>query len=352
MSQAPPTISIIVTCYNYARYVGSAIESALGQSYRPQQIIVVNDGSSDHSLDVIERYLPHVTLIDQPNRGHIAAYNRGFAACSGDVVVLLDADDLLEPDALESVARAWSPRVAKVQWDLKIIDELGRDLGRRFCHFEPGYDAERVRDSFRRTGTYRWPVSVGNAYARWFARELFPLSAAHGPDGALNTVAPVYGDVVTIPRALASYRIHGQNVWSNTGADADRLPARIAQRAAELALMRQHAERRNVVVPQANGLDHEIAFINYRLMAKALGLSYPNSHADSRAQLLLAACALLLRERYPLNLSLAHGAWFAALLVAPPTTVKSLIRLRFQRGNVKQRLRRAWGRALATVGAA
>lgn len=333
MHTPSPSFSIIVTCYNYARYVEQALQSALGQTYANKQIVVVNDGSTDGSLDVISRYSDRVVVIDQPNAGSIAAYNRGYRAASGDVIVLLDADDVLEPDALASVAAVWTKQVAKVQWDLKIIDAEGRDLGRKFCNFDDSYDTARVREAFRRTGTYRWPVSVGNAYSRWFADALFPLSPEHGPDGALNTVAPVYGDVVTLARPLGSYRIHGRNLWSNTANDFGRLPERIQQRIAEAELMQRHAQERGVSVPGGSVLDHEIAFVNYRMMAKALGLSYQGSTDETRPRLLRQALRVLRAERYPATLSLAHAAWFSALALAAPASAERLIRRRFSRNS-------------------
>jgi glycosyltransferase involved in cell wall biosynthesis len=335
MTEPTPRISVIITCYDYGKYVARAVESALAQTYANTEVVAVNDGSRDDSLAVLSRFGDRITLIDQPNQGSIAAYNRGFAESTGDVIVLLDADDLLEPDALESVAAVWTKSVAKVQWDLKIIDAEGRDLGRKFCNFDASYDSARVRESFRRTGTYRWPVSVGNAYARWFAEALFPLSSEHGPDGALNTVAPVYGEVVTIPRQLGSYRIHGKNLWSNTGTDLQRLPERIRQRASEVALMQRHALERGVALPQESALDHEIAFVNYRLMAKALGLSYDGSRRDTRARLLGQALKVLKNERYPARLSLAHAVWFGALALSPRAPAERLMRMRFQRSLVK-----------------
>jgi len=335
MTSAGPRFSVIVTCYDYGRYVQAAVASALAQSYPNVEVVAVNDGSRDDSLEVLSRFGSRIKLIDQPNQGSIAAYNRGFAESTGDVIVLLDADDLLEPDALASVAAVWSDELAKVQWDLRIIDAQGRDLGRKFCNFDQSYDAARVRESFRRTGTYRWPVSVGNAYSRWFADTVFPLSAQHGPDGALNTVAPIYGDVATIARPLASYRVHGMNLWSNTGSDLQRLPERIRQRTAEVALMQQHARRRGVSLPEESALDHEIAFVNYRLMATTLGLDYEGAGNDSRARLLQQAFRVLRQERYPARLSLAHAAWFSALALAPRGPAQRLMRLRFQRGQVK-----------------
>jgi glycosyltransferase involved in cell wall biosynthesis len=340
MNEHPPLISIVIPCFNYAKYVGHAIESALAQTYPNKQVVVVNDGSTDGSLEVIARYLDRIQLVDQPNQGSIAAYTHGFAAATGDVVIFLDADDLLEPDALARVAAVWSPACAKVQYDLRIIDADGRDLGRRFCNFTPGYDAARVRDAFRRTGTYRWPVTVGNAYSRWFVEALFPLDVEHGPDGALNTAAPVYGEVVTIPEPLGCYRIHGANMWTSDGADPLRLPYRIRHRRNEEALMRRHAARRGVPVPERSLLDHELAFINYRLMARRLGLTYDGAGRDSSAGLLRHALEALREERLPVRVALGHVLWFCALSVAPPPAARGLFSLRFKRGAIVNALKR------------
>ena len=341
MSEPQPLISVVITCFNYAQYVAGAIESVLQQSYPHKEVVVVNDGSRDESLLVIRRYAASITLVDQANQGSIAAYNNGFAESRGEIVIFLDADDLLEPDALQRVAHAWSPACAKVQFDLHIIDAEGKNLGRKFCNFDPRYDEARVRESFRSTGTYRWPVTVGNAYSRWFVARVFPLSVEHGPDGTLNTLAPVYGSVVTLALPLGSYRIHGANMWSSGGSDLDRLPRRIAHRLKEIAFMHQHARALGIVVPPVNVLDHELAFINYRLMARKLALPYEGDQADSAWRLLTSAWAVLRAERYPLKLSLAHGLWLSALSVAPAPAARGLIRLRFKRHLVGAPLREA-----------
>jgi glycosyltransferase involved in cell wall biosynthesis len=344
-------ISVVIPCFNYAQYVAGAIESALGQSYAHKQIVVVNDGSSDDSLGVISRYRDHVLLIDQPNQGSIAAYQRGFAATSGGLILFLDADDQLEPHSLSRIAAAWSPGCAKVQYDLRIIDGAGKDLGRRFCHFTPGYDAARVRAQFRRTGTYRWPVTVGNAYSRWFLERLLPLDIEHGPDGSLNTVAPVYGEVVTIAEPLAAYRIHGANMWTSDGSDWRRLPQRIAHRRREEVLLRRHAAERGVSVPEQSILDHELAFINYRLMARKLGLEYEGHDRESTLALLQQACRVLAAERLPPASSAAHLLWFSALALAPRSAAQRLVQLRFNRHQLRpllqRRLQAGWQRLQA-----
>jgi hypothetical protein len=151
------------------------------------------------------------------------------------------------------------------------------------------------------------------------------------PDGTLNTLAPIYGDVITIPSPLGFYRIHGKNRWSSTGSDFARLPQRIEDRRKEVAVMQEHARKRGVSVPAGDALDHEIAFINYRLMAKKLGLEYAGHGQDSPGSLLGKAYAVLRAERYPLKLSLTHAVWFGVLAIAPAGAARELIRFRFQR---------------------
>jgi glycosyltransferase involved in cell wall biosynthesis len=337
---AEPMISVVIPCFNYARYVGAAIECVLSQEYPLKELIVVNDGSTDESLDVIAQFQDRLRVIDQRNQGHIAACNRGFEATSGAIVMFLDADDLLEPQALSHVARAWSPPTAKVQFDVKIIDAGGRDLGRRFCHFTKEYDSARVRQAFRRSGTYRWPVMVGNAYARSFLESMFPLTVDHGPDGMLNTVAPLYGEIATIPKALGCYRLHGANRWSSDGSDHARLPERIGDRLREVEIMRRHARLRGVTVPTDNVLDHEIAFIGYRMMAWKLGLRYEGQEGDTPAALFWRACRVVRTERLPFRLGLAHVLWCGALLGVSRPVARALIRLRFNRGAIGPSVRR------------
>jgi len=157
-----PRLSIVITCYNYARYVGHAIDSALAQDCPGVEVIVVDDGSTDASPEVIARYGDRIRSIRQPNQGSIPAYNRGYAESRADLVLFLDADDVAAPQLARRVLDAWRPGCVKVQYDLSIIDAQGDDLGRRFCHFDAGYDAAAVRRSFERTGTYLWPVTAGN----------------------------------------------------------------------------------------------------------------------------------------------------------------------------------------------
>ena len=102
--RAAPLVSIVIPCYNQARYLGEAVQSALDQSVSDTEIIVVNDGSTDDTVRVAGRF-PGVRCITQERRGLAAARNSGVAHCSGELVVFLDADDRLLPGGLDAGAR-------------------------------------------------------------------------------------------------------------------------------------------------------------------------------------------------------------------------------------------------------
>jgi glycosyltransferase involved in cell wall biosynthesis len=92
-------VTVIIPCFNQGHFVSYAIESILAQTYLLYEIIVVNDGSSDDTVHVVEAY-EDVLLINQPNQGVSKARNNGLKKSSGEYVIFLDADDCLLPGAL------------------------------------------------------------------------------------------------------------------------------------------------------------------------------------------------------------------------------------------------------------
>jgi glycosyltransferase involved in cell wall biosynthesis len=99
-----PPVSVVIPCYNQGHFLDEAITSALGQAYRPVEVIVVDDGSADRTGEVAHAW--GVRCLRQANRGLPAARNAGLAASTGEYVVFLDADDRLLPGALEVGAAA------------------------------------------------------------------------------------------------------------------------------------------------------------------------------------------------------------------------------------------------------
>jgi glycosyltransferase involved in cell wall biosynthesis len=106
-----PTVSVVINCYNYGRFVVEAIESALAQSAPPAEVIVVDDGSTDDAPRILEdRYAGHsvVKVLRQRNGGQLSAFVLGLEHASGDLICFLDADDKYEPNHLESVGGAFA----------------------------------------------------------------------------------------------------------------------------------------------------------------------------------------------------------------------------------------------------
>lgn len=100
------TVAVVISCYNYARYLAQAVESVLAQTRKPDEIIIVDDGSTDNTGDVAASFGAAVKLISQPNAGVANARNAGIAASSSDFIVCLDADDALRPAYIETLRAA------------------------------------------------------------------------------------------------------------------------------------------------------------------------------------------------------------------------------------------------------
>src|ERR1044072_7818577 len=122
-------VTVIIPCYNQGRYLGEAIESALGQSYKNVEVIVVDDGSTDNTLEVASRY-ERVESIRQDNRGLAEARNAGLRASRGEYIVFLDADDRLKENAIEAGVDSLDahPSCAFAYGHVRLIGEDGSIL--------------------------------------------------------------------------------------------------------------------------------------------------------------------------------------------------------------------------------
>src|SRR2546428_10583836 len=94
--------SIIINNYNYRRFLREAVDSALNQTYRNTEVIVVDDGSTDGSPEIIASYGDRIIPVLKQNGGQNSALNAGFSSSRGDVILFLDSDDVLLPTAVEA----------------------------------------------------------------------------------------------------------------------------------------------------------------------------------------------------------------------------------------------------------
>jgi glycosyltransferase involved in cell wall biosynthesis len=129
-------VSIVIPNYNYADYVSAAINSVLNQTYSNIEVIVVNNGSTDHSLEVLTKFGEKIVLVNQENLGQAGARNSGLARATGDFIAFLDADDVWHPDKLEKQINLFNSKVELVYSGINYLDEsLGKVVGHEIPRF-------------------------------------------------------------------------------------------------------------------------------------------------------------------------------------------------------------------------
>jgi len=216
---SPCLASVVVTNYNYGRFIGETIDSALAQTYPNVEVLVVDDGSTDESRAVIESYGPRVTPVFKENGGMASAINAGFRASRGDVVVFLDSDDLLLPRAVaEAVELLRDTRVAKGDWTLREMDAQGRDTGRvvPIKQLPTGNLRDVVIEKGPMSGNGS-PTS-GNAWSRRYLEQVLPMpeqELRQHADAYMNTLACLFGEFRTLSEPQGRYRVHGGNDYAS-----------------------------------------------------------------------------------------------------------------------------------------
>ncbi len=193
-----PSVSVIVPVYNSERFLAEALNSIVGQTVPPAEIVVVDDGSTDQSAAIAARY-PSVRLVRQANAGVSAARNAGLAAATGERLAFLDADDLFLPGKLAAQARALD---AHAEWD-GIFGHVRHflaspELADRFVcpPPQPGYFFGTLlarRELFARVGGLDPSLAMAEL-AEWVARAM--------DSGAQFGV---------LPEIVLERRIHGAN---------------------------------------------------------------------------------------------------------------------------------------------
>lgn len=207
------TISAVVPNYNYGAYVGDAIESLLNQSPPFAKVVVVNDGSTDDSMDVINRYRDAVQVIDIPNGGQLGACLEGLRHVNTDYVYFLDADDMAVDNFTQQITPLLTRRPAKVQFMLQAVDVNGVPMGSIFPKYPPGYTTEQIQRDGAELGLYVCAPTSGNVFRveRLRAMPLDRMRPRDFIDFTPNLMIAYMGEIVSHDQALTRYRVHGDN---------------------------------------------------------------------------------------------------------------------------------------------
>lgn len=324
-------ISVIIANFNYAEFVGAAIDSALDLDWPDVEVIVVDDGSTDGSGDVIRGYGDRIQAVFQDNATQRVARNRGYELATGDAVIHLDSDDVLRPALARRVASVWRPGISKVQVQMERIDDRGDSTGSSFPRFRRTPDPQQIRRWAALTTAYPTPPGSGNVYAREFLDRLFPIDDRCGPatDSACLAAAPFLGDVVTIAEPLVGYRIHGSNT-SNMMASDDKF-ARAVERA------RARHRYTGTLTTRVDGSDESPLFrsrplLQLRVAAARLTPTERPIASDGRLRMVRDSVASAF---HPGPESIAErvliGGWCLLTLIAPQRLSRRLVRLRYGR---------------------
>jgi hypothetical protein len=313
--------SIVVLNYNYGRFVAQAIDSALAQTERDVEVVVVDNGSTDDSPEVIARYGDRVRVVRQPiNVGQGRGYNLGFEAARGEWLVWLDADDLLDPECIATCLSVAGAGTAKVHFGLRLVDADGVPLGGEVTATRHSGD---VVPLIRRFGHYAGPPGSGNLYRRSAVAPYFPVPVADWPIGT-DTVpyltAPFHGTVADAGRVLGSYRLHRKAAALVPGYIGNY----VGRTELEVELNRKSREQTLALLRERSGIDvppppmHLAAHVRHRISSwRRAGADHP--HPDDRAFVLwrMMAATATTFPGYSLLERIALIAWATGAIFLP-----------------------------------
>lgn len=246
-----PFVTVLIDTYNHAGFIAEAIESVLQQDFPSDrmEILVVDDGSTDGTAEVVRKFAPRVRLISKANGGQASAFNTGIPEARGEIVAFLDGDDWWAAGKLGKVIAAFG--------DDAHIGLVGH--GFTEMHVDGGQRTEvaRERTHFRVTSTetarqFRMLRGFLGTSRMAYRRELLeqigsvPEALRFEADEYLFTVGALLGDVVILPESLTFYRLHDKNLFQFTSGDISAVRAKHKVLAALAAALEQTMWQRGV----------------------------------------------------------------------------------------------------------
>jgi hypothetical protein len=263
--------------------------------------------------------------------GQAAAFNLGFACSTGDVIIFLDADDMLLPEMAAKVVEALrrEPHAAKVMVRMAVIDDGGRLTGEeKPAEHLPLLDGDLRRHIVAFPSDIPWMPTSANAFRAAVLRQIMPVPAEYGRVGAdwyVAQVTPLFGSVLFLDWVGAQYRVHGQNNYEQAGGKIDMGQLRqtihyarcthryIQQFAAQLGLLAPRTKVKKV------GEDLSVAALANRFISLKLAPADHPYSGDTTGRLLkLGIKASLRRFDVAWPMRLLFTAWFTVLACTPP----------------------------------
>jgi glycosyltransferase involved in cell wall biosynthesis len=232
-----PLVSVLVSNYNYASYLAETIESVLRQTYPHWELIVCDDGSTDNSVEIVERFAQaeiRIHLIRKTNDGHASGLNAAFREARGEIICLLDSDDLFTPDKLERVVACCldSPDCGFVAHRVVRVTQARQKQGvwPRSGPLPSGWYGPSL---LKGGGIVPFmPPTSGLSLRRELALRLFPLPTKSPlnmcPDQVIMRLGPLVTPIASTAEVLAEQRLHQSNTYGSARMTAASVSREIA----------------------------------------------------------------------------------------------------------------------------
>ena len=328
-----PYFSVLIDTYNHERFIEEAIISVLSQDFpaADREILAVDDGSTDRTPEILEKFASQVRILRKANGGQGSAFNSSIPECQGEVVAFLDGDDWWAPNKLSVLAQAFSenPAVGLVGHSITEVlangtrrSELVREASRFRINSADGARIFRLRRSF--LGASRM------AFRAELLRRIGPVpeTLVIEADEFLFTLGALFSEVLLLREPLTFYRLHGQNLFQIDHQDVTSLRRKRAVLLALAAELRQRFLEEQVS-PEVLHLIVDAVKIEADLMRLSLGEGTPldsfrtelrsydlaNGHASFGRRFLkcltLAPALFLAPKRYTaLKQKVISGSWY------------------------------------------
>jgi len=344
-------VDIVISNHNYADYLADAIESARGQTHPEVNVIVVDDGSTDDSHDRLRPYEGEVEIVLKENGGQASALNAGMERARGDVVIFLDADDMLRPQVAASAAAAMAaePGLAKVQFRMVFVDAAGRPTGatKPTGHLAaPTGDLRAAELAF--PYDLAWLPGGGTAFRAEALRRIFPIPERdyprYGADWYVVHLSALLGPAGWRDEVCADYRVHGRNGYELQEARLD-LPHIRNSIVYAKATSRELARLADELRLERPRRILSVADLGNRIISLRLDPARHPLPGDTRRGL-VADGLRAVRRRFDVSwpMKLAFVAWFLAVAVAPRPLVRRLAELLLFPAGRRDSLNRLLGR--------
>ena len=212
---ANPLVSVIIPTYNYARYLSEAIDSVLGQTFKDLEIVVVDDGSTDETLDVLSKFQGLIVNIYQENAGQSVARNNGIRNSSGSLLAFLDADDFWEPEKLQKQVGLLTSKCGLIYTGARVVT---KDSNEVIKEIKPVFRGNCAREFVKNPGVQVVTAGESSVLVRKDIVNIVGgfdnrLSISAGYDFYRRCAIVTEFDFVN--ESLVNYRSHGTNISLN-----------------------------------------------------------------------------------------------------------------------------------------